>query len=175
MGTRPFVSPSFGGWGWGRALAPVPLPRWNSLQERSPAYPFFRKEKIQIHRRRSTCVAESFERVLLRSCFLRGGGLGGTLGIPQSGATAWRRWKGSHGSRNPPIRIYRLEALSQVCAETPCGAGRPTHAGGRKSIQTQPPTPSALKKALKNNGNPRGIPPRCAAGGASQNSAKPNS
>ena len=37
-------------WG-GRAQAPVPLPRWYSLRGRSPAYPFFRKEKIYPHRR----------------------------------------------------------------------------------------------------------------------------
>ncbi len=38
-----------------------------SLRGRSPAYPFFRKEKIQLHRRRRDYDAESFERVLLRS------------------------------------------------------------------------------------------------------------
>ncbi len=70
-GTRPLGFPSFGGEGWGRALAPVPLPHWYSPQGRSPAYPFFRKEKIQPHRRRRNCDAESLERVLLRSYPLR--------------------------------------------------------------------------------------------------------
>ncbi len=44
---------------------------WYSLRGRSPAYSFFRKEKIQPHVRGSFCDAESFERVLLRSYFLR--------------------------------------------------------------------------------------------------------
>ena len=50
-----------------------PLPRWYFLprlcfpQGRSPAYPFFRKEKIQPYRRRRDYDAESPGRVLLRS------------------------------------------------------------------------------------------------------------
>ncbi len=64
--------PIFWGWGWGRALAPVPLPCWYSLRGRTPAYPFFRKEKIHPHVRRRDYDAECLERVLLRSHFLRG-------------------------------------------------------------------------------------------------------
>ena len=48
--------------------------------------------------------------------------------------------------------------------------------GRRKEVCTDlTPTPFRPSKALKKDGNPRGIPPPCAAGGASQNSAKPNS
>ncbi len=65
----PLDSHFFGG--WGRALAPAPLPRWYFLRGRLPAYPFFRKEKIHPHVRRRKGGAESSERVLLRSCFLR--------------------------------------------------------------------------------------------------------
>ena len=52
-----------------------PLPRWYFLRGRSPAYPFFRKEKIQLHRRHRDYDAESFERVLLRSYPLRRGSM----------------------------------------------------------------------------------------------------
>ena len=43
------------------------LLRWYSPQGRSPAYPFFRKEKIHPHRRRRRCDAESPGQVLLRT------------------------------------------------------------------------------------------------------------
>ena len=58
--------PVFWGWGWGRALAPAPLPRWYFFRGRSPAYPFFRKEKIQLHRRRRNYPARRVELFSLR-------------------------------------------------------------------------------------------------------------
>jgi hypothetical protein len=97
-------------WGlWGAELQL--LPRWYSFRGRSPAYPFFRKEKIQLHRRRRKYDAGSLERVLLRSDFLRGQRCG-THGIPQSGATAWRRWKGSvRGTKSLPAEPVSVVVL----------------------------------------------------------------
>ena len=71
-GTRPFGIPSFGGYGWGETKS---LPRWYCLRRRSPACPFFRKEKIHPSRRRRNYDAECFEHVLLRSCILQGAAL----------------------------------------------------------------------------------------------------
>ncbi len=42
-----------------------------------------------------------------------------------------------------------------------CGNQTVCVAESQKSVQTQPHPFSAPKKALENNGNPRGIPPRC--------------
>ena len=51
--------PVFVGWGWGKSKS---LPRWYFLRGRSPAYPFFRKEKNHPHRRRRDYDADSPER-----------------------------------------------------------------------------------------------------------------
>ncbi len=89
------------------------LPRWYSLQGRSPAYPFFRKEKIHPHRRRSDCDAESFERVQLRTYFLRRGKAVGRTESPSQG--------------------YRLTAASLPCprrSEGTYGRGDRRRTGG---------------------------------------------
>ena len=77
------------------------------------------------------------------------------------------------------LRRDAFFALRESHRNTECGAGSPPHAGGsffftkkaycgnqtlcvaesRKSVQTQPHPFSALKKALKKDGNPRGARP----------------
>ena len=103
LGTRNF-------WVIGGAEFQSP-PRWYPLQGRSPAYPFFRKEKIQLYMRRRKYDAECSERVLLRSHSL------------QEGAWCY--------ARNPPaIRFApgpppfnkggkRFLRLTEVCAGIP--------------------------------------------------------
>ncbi len=128
-----------------------------SVAIRSPAYPLFRKEKIQLHRRHSTCVAESPERILLRS------------GLSMWGETLCYK-------RNPPVRAtactYRSEAQPQSAQKPRCGTESIPHAGGsfflyeksvlresdslrgrEKEVCTNLTHPfSALKKALKITG-----------------------
>ncbi len=62
-GTRPLGFPSFLGL-WGRDFGFCPA--GSPCVVESPAYPFFRKEKIQPCVRRSVCDAERFERALRR-------------------------------------------------------------------------------------------------------------
>ncbi len=73
MDSRPFKGVR--GVGFKSVQTFYPLPRWYFLRGRSPAYPFFRKEKIQLHRRHRDYDAESFERVVLRSYPLRRGSM----------------------------------------------------------------------------------------------------
>ena len=103
------------------------LPRWYFLRGRSPAYPFFRKEKIHPHRRRRDCDAESPERVLLRSGLSAGVKRCATLGIPLPSASLLalpRRFvrSGIQGGK----RFLRRTEFAQ---ESPCGAESVLHAG----------------------------------------------
>ncbi len=126
----------------------APRLRWYSLRGRSPAYPFFRKEKIQLHRRRRDCDAETPERVLRRSYFLRKGntvlrtpqsGLPPVGGIPAMPLTflrnVWERGppllrRNGGGGRIPtgvqstPTRTNQSEDPTQSAQKPLCGAGR---------------------------------------------------
>ena len=133
------------------------LPRCCFLRGRSPAYPFFRKEKIHPHRRRRDCDAESPERVLLRSGLsMWGGGFVRRTESPSQGYRLTAVVEGfSREHRVPLTRTYRSEDLAQFVQKPQCGAGSTPHAGGnqtlcvvegRKSAQTQPPLFPPLKK-----------------------------
>ena len=84
------------------------LPRWYFLRGRSPAYPFFRKEKIHPHRRRRDCDAESSERALRRN-------LGAAQEVPRTQEGAF---------------FFTKKAY--------CGNQAVCVAEGRKSLQTCP-------------------------------------
>ena len=124
---------------------PVPLPRWHSLprcrspQGRSPAYPFFRKEKIQLCVRGRNCDAGRFERTLLRSCFLR------------------RR---KYPARRKELFSLRKKRTAGIRLSAWQKAG---------SLYRLNPTPfPPLKKPFKNYGFQGDLDPRCAASGASR-------
>ncbi len=125
-GTRPLGFPSFF-WGVGTGACARPLPRWYflprccSLRGRSPAYPFFRKEKIQPHVRRRQYDAESLKRVLLRSCFLQGAMLCHARNPP-----AIRFAPGPPPFNKGGKGFLRLTESVQ----TLCAAGTTLHAGG---------------------------------------------
>ena len=123
-------------------MRPSPYLAGYSPQGRSPAYPFFRKEKIHPHRRRRNCDAESPERVLLRSCFLRGGAWAArtvSLPCPRRSFGTYergdrRRTNGTavvEGFRSwhkvPPRRACER---GNITLETFCGIGTTPHAGG---------------------------------------------
>ena len=94
-----------------------------SLRGRSPAYPLFRKEKIQLYVRRSTYDAERFERVLVRSDSL---------------------WGGSWVLRTEsPSQGYRLSAASLPCPRRSFGTSHkgaePTFCVCRRFMRSQEP------------------------------------
>ena len=122
--------------------------------DRPPTHFFVKKKIIPIGGAETTTQTVP-SGLLLRSYFLRGEALYDARNPPVR-ATAWRRhpchapdvpsermregtavgpegrrrWKDSLRGTEYPIRTYRSEALSQVCTETPCGAGTTTHPGG---------------------------------------------
>ena len=126
------------------------LPRWYSLRGRSPAYPLFRKEKVQPHRRRRNYDAESPERVLLRSyclqeatlCHARNPPAIRFAPGPPPAASSEAEYKGGK-------RFLRLTKFEQ---KSPCGAG---------SIRTQGGAFFFTKKASCGNQT------LCVAGGGS--------
>ncbi len=170
-GTRPLGFPSF--WGWGRVLAPAPylagtpcLADTLRKDDRPPTH-FFVKKKFSSIGGAETAT----QRVPSGLCYahiLCGEGLCTTFGIPPRRAC----------ERGKVLRL-RLSAAQEV-PRTEEGAFFFTKkaycvnqtlcvAGARKSVQTGPPFPSLKRWDSK------GTRPRCAASGASQNSASPNS
>ncbi len=140
-----------GVWDFGSCLAGY------SPQSRAPAYPFFRKEKIQLHRRRRRCDAESPERVLLRSYSLRGGSIvrrsespsqgyrlaaaslpcpGRSFGTSNKGEKTAvgpegrRWWKDSHGRRNPPLAHTDRKHYPRLCRNSCAAQELPRTQGG---------------------------------------------
>ncbi len=126
-----------------------------SFQLRKAAGAFCKERLCATHGGFIPSLREIASGILLRSYSLRGGAWYDARNPPVR-ATAWRRhpchasdvpkermregiaaapkerrwWKDSHGSRNPPTRTYRSEALSPSAQKPLCGAGSTPQAGG---------------------------------------------
>ncbi len=124
------------------------LPRWCFLRGRSPAYPFFRKEKIHSH----SGVESTTQKVPSVFCyardFLRGGALYAARNPPVR-ATAWRRHP-CHAPDVPSERSTRGPSQHSALIDALCEVK--SRSSSRKNDPSLCRNPSAAQKLPRTQG-----------------------